>query len=384
MRFEFATAGKILFGEGVLGEIGGIAQRMGKRLLVVLGKKAVDPSLLLSRLDEAKIGWIEFRVDGEPTIEAVNAGLRIARDGSADMVLGMGGGSVLDAGKAIAALRTNPGEVLEYLEVIGQGRALANPPLPYIAIPTTSGTGSEVTRNAVLASPAHKMKISLRSPLMLPRAALVDPELTYSLPPDVTARTGMDALTQVIEPFLSTRSNPISDALCLEGMRRGGRSLLRAFENGEDAQARQNMALCSLLGGLALANAGLGAVHGFASPIGGMYSAPHGAICARLLPLVHATNLRALRERDPENAILSKFDAVGRLLVGDERATADDGVRRLEELCEALRIPRLSAYGITPGDIPSIVEKSLQASSMKTNPIRLSQDELAEILERGL
>ena len=272
----------------------------------------------------------------------------------------------------------------DYLEVIGHGRALTQPGAPFVAIPTTAGTGSEVTRNAVLASPEHKFKVSLRSPLMLAKVALVDTELTYDLPPALTASTGLDALTQLIEPYTSCRANPMTDALCVEGIRRAARSLRVAFRDGHNSQAREDMCIASLFGGLALANAGLGAVHGFAAPIGGMFPAPHGAVCAALLPHVMAMNLRALRSRASNNDSLCRYDEVARLVTGDASAKADDGVRWADELVRDLRVPRLAAYGIGPMHVNELVSKAAQASSMKANPIVLTAEELAEILRAAL
>ena len=229
-----------------------------------------------------------------------------------DLIIGLGGGSAIDTGKAIAALLTNAGDPLDYLEVIGRGQALTDAPAPFIAIPTTAGTGAEVTRNAVLASPEHRVKVSLRSPLMLPRVALVDPELTYGLPPAITASTGLDALTQLIEPFVSIRANPLTDAICRDGMRRAARSLRRAYEEGTMLPPARTWP-ASLFGGLALANAGLGAVHGFAGPLGGLFPAPHGVICARLLPLIVEANVRALQERKPNTSVLQRYAEVARL-----------------------------------------------------------------------
>src|SRR5579871_2640819 len=233
---------------------------------------------------------VPFLVTGEPTVGLIRQGAAFARERGCDSVVALGGGSAIDAGKAIAALLTNPGDPLDYLEVIGGGQPLAQTPAPFIAVPTTAGTGSEVTRNAVLGSPEHGVKASLRSPLMLPCIALVDPELTYGLPPAVTASTGLDALTQLIEPYVSVRANPIVDAICVDGIQRVAHSLRRAYHDGTDRDARRDMSLASLFGGLALANAGLGVVHGFASPLGGSWKAPHGALCAAILPHGMAAN----------------------------------------------------------------------------------------------
>jgi alcohol dehydrogenase class IV len=291
---------------------------------------------------------------------------------------------VIDAGKAIAAIATNGGEPLDFLEVVGKGRAIAAPPLPFIAVPTTAGTGSEVTRNAVLGSTEHGVKASLRSPLMLPRVALVDPELTYGLPPAITAHTGLDALTQLIEPYVSSRANPLVDALCIEGIRRSSGALRRVYLDGADQAARRDMSLASLFGGLALANAGLGVVHGFASPLGGSWRAPHGALCAAVLPHGMAANVAALRARAPQLPVLERYAVIARLLTGHDNATAEDGIEWVRTLCAELNVPPLNAWGITPADLHGVVDKAARASSMKANPLPLTSDELLAVLTAAL
>lgn len=385
--FEFATANRIIFGVGKLNELGKQIEGSAKSLLLVCGHSSDAVPRVREILSAQGIQFTEFQVHGEPTVDLVREGLKIARE--SDMVIGLGGGSVIDAGKSIAALATNPGDVLDYLEVIGKGQSLVNAALPYIAIPTTAGTGSEVTRNAVLESTEHHVKVSLRSPLMLPRIALVDPELTYKLPPAITASSGLDALTQLIEPFVSVKANPMTDMICREGIRLVARSLKRAYEKGTDTSAREAMSLASLYGGLALANAALGAVHGFAGPLGGMlhrgkYTAPHGAICARLLPFVMEANLRALQARQPNHPALDRYTDIAKILTGYDKAIAQIGVNWLQELVRALDIPPLSAYGMKKNDIPSAVEKTLKANSYKGNPIALSEAELRWVLERAL
>jgi alcohol dehydrogenase class IV len=384
MRFEFATAGRIVFGNGVLNEVGSLAVLLGKRALVVTGRDIQRSERLVATLAQHGVQSVRFSVFGEPSIETVEKGAALAKQQSCDLIIGFGGGSALDTGKAISAMATNPGELLDYLEVIGRGKALPQPSAPFIAIPTTAGTGSEVTRNAVLASPEHRIKVSLRGPYMLPRIALVDPELTLDLPAAITASTGLDALTQLIEPYVSSRANSMTDALCIEGIRRAARSLRAACENGRDLIAREDMSVASLFGGLALANAGLGAVHGFAGPIGGMFPAPHGAVCAALLPHVVKANLKALRARSPQSNIISRYEETARLLTGDPGSKADDGAEWLRQLDSDLRIPPLGAYGITRGHINDLVEKATHASSMKANPIVLTSKELADLLEAAI
>ena len=378
--FEFATATRIIFGNGRVKELPALAREFGSRLLVVTGGNAARVQPLLDALRENGFTVATFAISGEPTITLAQSGAELAR--TSDAVIAIRGGSVIDAGKAIAALATNRGDAPDYLEVIGRAQPLATAPLPFIAVPTTAGTGAEVTRNAVLHSPEHRVKVSLRSPLMLPRVALVDPDLTHDLPPALTASTGLDALTQLIEPFVSKRANPMTDALCREAMPRAARSLRCAFEHGHDADARRDMALASLFGGLALANAGLGAVHGFAAPIGGMFAAPHGAICAALLPEVMEANARAAREQYLTE-FTRRFDEVARLLTGGTGARANDGVKWIRDLCHDLKIPRLVAFGIQRGDFASIAAAALNSSSMKGNPVAFSAAQLVEILERA-
>jgi alcohol dehydrogenase class IV len=384
MRFEFATATRIIFGPGMLSEVGSIAANMGSRALAVIGRTAARAAPLLDVLDAQRIDTVLYSVASEPTVGTVRLGVQRARETARELVIGFGGGSALDAAKAIAALLTNGGDPLDYLEVIGGGQPITQPSAPCITIPTTAGTGAEVTRNAVLASPEHRVKVSMRSPLMLPRLALVDPQLTHSLPPAVTASTGLDALTQVIEPYVSNQANPLTDSLCREGMRRAARSLRRACEHGDDAEARQDMAIASLFGGLALANAKLGAVHGFAGPMGGMFAAPHGAICGRLLPHVVAVNVRALQERMPGSEALRRYDEVAQILTGNAGATADAGVKWVQDLCDVLQVPSLAENGVTADDFTTLIQKASVASSMKGNPIKLTPEELEEILTRAL
>jgi alcohol dehydrogenase class IV len=380
MRFEFATANRIVFGVGTLSEAGSVAREFGRAALIVTGRNTGRAGKLVALLAKSGVTHRFFSIAGEPEIATVQKGAALARESGCELVIGFGGGSALDAAKAIAALGTNVGDPFDYLEVIGRGQPLTKPSLPVIAIPTTAGTGAEVTRNAVLGSPEHRVKVSLRSPTMLPRVAIVDSELTHDLPPDLTASTGLDALTQLIEPYVCLRANPMTDALCVEGIPRVARSLRVAFNKGDDAAAREDMSTASLFGGLALANAGLGAVHGLAGPIGGMFPAPHGAICAALLPHVMETNLAALRQRAPSSDALRRFEHVARLLTGINAATADDGVIWVRRLVKDLQIPGLGKYGIKPSDSGAICEKAARASSMKPNPIVLTPDELGEVL----
>ncbi len=383
MVFEFATAGRIRFGAGVASELAAAAQAFGRRVLLVTGSQGRRTEALARQLAGAGIEVLLFAVRGEPTVAMVREGSGVATQGRCEVVVACGGGSVLDAGKAIAALAANGGDPLDYLEVVGKGLPLRQPSLPFIAMPTTAGTGTEVTRNAVIASPEHGVKASLRSPHMLPALALVDPELTYSLPPDLTATTGLDALTQLIEPFVSRKANPFTDSVCREGIRRVARSFLRACTSGDDAGAREDMALAGLFGGVALANAGLGAVHGFAAPLGGMFPVAHGAVCAALLPHVMEMNICALRLREPENPALARYGEIARLATGRADAGAEDGVAWVASLNKTLGIKGLNALGVAAEAYSAVVEKARHASSMKGNPISLEAKELMGVLEKA-
>ncbi|MCC6873103.1 MAG: iron-containing alcohol dehydrogenase [Sandaracinaceae bacterium] len=385
MRFELATASKIVFGDGERRRLPALVREAIGRapVLFVTGGDTSRTAQLRSALAQEGIEPHALGIAGEPAIAEAVEGVSIARERGAIAVVAVGGGSVLDLGKAIAALMTNGGDPLDYLEVIGRGRPLERPAAPVFAVPTTAGTGSEVTKNAVLASPEQGVKASLRHDSMLPRVALVDPELTWTVPPRVTAATGLDALTQLVEPFVSPHASPVTDALCREAIPRSARSLLRAFQDGRDAGARRDLALASLFGGIALANAKLGAVHGFAGPIGGMFRAPHGAVCARLLPLVMEANVAALRARAPASPALARYAEVARLITGGADASIEDGIEWARALVQDLRIARLADYGLTPEDIPTVVERAARSSSMKGNPIELEPGELAHILERA-
>lgn len=382
--FEFATAGRIIFGRGSVRQAAGLVLELGRRPLVITGRHADRVSWLAEDLEAAGAEFRVIAIDGEPDVGLVARSAEYARSRGFDVVAAVGGGSVLDAAKAIAAFAANPGDPLDYLEVVGRGQPLKAAPLPAVAIPTTAGTGSEVTRNAVLSVPEPRVKVSLRHPLMLPRVAIVDPALTDSLPPSLTATTGLDALTQLIEPFLSSRATPLTDALCRSGIPRVARSLRRACEHAGDTAARDDMALGSLLGGLALANAGLGAVHGLAAPIGGLFGVPHGAVCAALLPHVCKTNLRALRARHPDHPALARFDEVAAMLTARADATADEAIEWLTQECQTLDVRPLSAHGVTDEALPEIVAQAGRAASMKANPVSLTGEELAAAIRAAL
>ena len=379
--FEFATAGRIVFGAGRAAELPGLLAGLGSRVLVCTG---ADPERHAGLLASLELPAEVFPVKGEPTIEEAQTATAAAREHGADVVAAIGGGSVIDLGKAVAMLLGNGGNPLDYLEVVGAGQKITKPAAPCVAVPTTAGTGAEVTANAVLASPEHRLKASLRSPLMIPRVALVDPRLTLSCPPPVTAASGLDALTQCLEPFVSIRANPVTDGLAAEGLRRAASGLRAAYADGGDLGARADMATCSLLGGLALANAKLGAVHGLAGVIGGTAAVPHGVACAALLAPVIETNVRALRSVDRGDPVLDRYMTAAQLLTGRPTASIEFGVAWIRETIALFGMPGLAAFGIGPQDADDIAAKAAVSSSMQGNPIALSHGELHAIVLEAL
>jgi len=383
MRFEFMTSNRILFGEGTLEEIQSLASNYGGNTLIVCGSGSVPLAPLMTHLEKARINIEVFRIHHEPDVPTIQSGIEKAKSNRCSFVIGYGGGSTIDAAKAIAAMLTNPGALMDYLEVIGEGGKIPNQPAPMVAIPTTAGTGTEVTRNAVITSPEYHVKVSMRSPMMIPMVAIVDPELTYSMPPSVTASTGMDALTQVIEAYVSIKANPMTDAIAREGIICGARSLKDAYEDGGNKTARSDMALTSLFGGLALANSGLGAVHGFAGPIGGMFNAPHGEVCASLLPYVIKYNVLALEEKIDSGETKKKYQEIAGFLTGNPNASIQDGVKWVVDLAEGLNIPGLRQIGISKSDFDVIIEKSRVSSSMQKNPVILTEKSLRAILDEA-
>jgi alcohol dehydrogenase class IV len=375
MSFDFATVDRLMFGAGRAAELPTVLAELGSRALVCTGAHPERHAELLSSLT---LPHTVSTVDGEPTVDRARTVTTAAREHGADVVVGIGGGSVLDLAKTVAMLLGNGGDPLDYMEVVGQGRPVTRPPVPFVALPTTAGTGSEVTANAVLTAPERGVKASVRSPLMLARVALVDPLLTVDCPPAVTASSGLDALTQCLEPLVSVRANPVTDALAREGLRRAGCGLRRAYADGTDIAARTDMAVCALSGGMALANAKLGAVHGFAGVLGALTGVPHGMACAAFLVPVVEANLRALRDRQPDSPAVERYADAARLLTGDPTATTADGLDWLRETVAQLHVPPVA---VEPAQAASVVQGVARASSTQGNPIELTEDELEAILE---
>ena len=381
VSFEFATAGRIMVGPGRAQELPVVLAGLGSRFLVVTGADPARHGGLLASVGPAAT---VFPVAAEPTVELVRAAVAVARAQGADVIAAIGGGSVIDTGKAVAMLLGNGGDPLDYLEVVGSGQAITRPAVPCVAVPTTAGTGAEVTANAVLAVPSHRIKASLRSPLMIPRVALVDPLLAVSCPPPVTAASGLDALTQCLEPFVSVQATPLTDGLAREGLRRAGTGLRAAYADGEDLAARADMAMCSLLGGISLANAKLGAVHGLAGVIGGTANVPHGLACAALLAPVIEANVRAARLSPSGADVLERYTEAAGLLTRQSDASVGGGLAWIRETLTLLQVPGLAAFGLGPQQADDIAAKALVSSSMKGNPVPLSHADLKAILLQAL
>ena len=389
--FEFFSTARVVFGRGEVRRLGALAAAAGRSCLVVYNGGEPGDGGALGRarhsLEAAGVGVRFFRQRGEPTVGDVERAVTAAREAECDVLVGVGGGSAIDAAKAAAGILGNGGAALDYMEVIGKGRPITRPAVPWVAVPTTAGTGAEVTRNAVLGDPARKFKASLRGELLLPRVALVDPEMGLGVPPGVTASSGMDALCQLIESYTSLNAQPITDALAMKGIGLVARSLRRAVADGTRVDAREDMALAALLSGMALTQAGLGAVHGFAAPLGANFPAPHGTVCAALLPHVMAANIAALRTQSVRHPVLERYADVGRSLrrqAGRDEAAADAGVDEAAALVADLHIPPLGRFGLTPARFPEMVALARQSSSMRYNPVVLSDQALAECLSRAL
>ena len=377
MQFQFSTAGQILFGEGRVRELPALARSQGQRPFVITGANPARHGEYLTSL-EATI----YPLSKEPTVPVLKEATAQAREAGTDCIIGLGGGSCVDLAKAVAALLANDGDLFDYLEVIGRGQPLENAALPIIAVPTTSGTGAEVTQNAVIGAPEHGVKVSMRHPSMLPTHALIDPELTHGVPPEVTANSGLDALVQLIEVFLTRKASPLTDALVCQALPKGARALPTAVAEGHDPEARRDISLASLFSGLGLANAGLGAVHGFAGPLGGLIEIPHGAACAILLAPCMKHNAETAKKLGDQN-LLARFAELAQMLTG-EPGGASEVVDWAIEISAEVGIGKLSDHGFVESHIPELVPKAQNASSMKGNPVELGANVLEQILREAL
>jgi len=386
--FQFSRLPLIYFGEGKIRQLPGLVSGYGKSVLLVTGagsfmnSSLADP--LFSQMEERRVKLYHVSVPGEPSPDRVDETVRSFGGTTVDVVVSIGGGSVMDAGKAISAMLNKSGSVMEYLEVVGD-KEHPGTKVPFIALPTTSGTGSEATKNAVISKVGKDgFKRSLRHDNLVPDIALVDPALTLTCPPEITAAAGMDCFTQLTEAYLSTKSNEYTDALALEGIRAINRSLLRSYTQGDEIDARSDMSFAALTSGICLANAGLGAVHGLAGTIGALFNIPHGAVCGTLMAVANELTVRELRRTSRLHPALEKYAVLGRLFSGRKGKGADyhidSFIGYLHEITSRLNLPRLAGYGISTDDLAAISSKS----DVKNNPAELPGAILSEILARRL
>jgi alcohol dehydrogenase class IV len=389
MPFAIGRLPRIEFGPGRIALLPALAARYGKRLSIVTGGRSFTESgrwdALQSALDQAGLAHELVRIAGEPSPERIDSIVQDHRGQSFDLVVGIGGGSVLDAAKAIAGLLKPGNTVMDHLEGVGPELPYRGPATPFIAIPTTAGTGSEATKNAVLTRHGPDgFKKSFRDESLMAEYAILDPDLLESCPPDLIAANGMDACTQLLESYVSARANPITDALALAGLEAVRDGLLAWHSGGEDAAAgRERMALAALLSGICLAQAGLGSVHGLAQPLGSFFPIPHGVVCGTLVAAATRVNIEVMQTRDADNPALAKYASVGRTLAGDRNASDESAreslVATLQEWTERLSLPCLSDLGVSESDFARIVASS-RGSSMKTNPVVLGDGEIERIL----
>lgn len=411
MNFEFFSPVKIIFGNGISKKIadhipqsvtrdnrgaarGSNQKNRNIKALLITGSNSGRADLIIQNLKSSGVIHELMVQSTEPSVTDIISGVQMARETKSDLVIAIGGGSVIDTGKAIAALATNPYDIMRYLEIIGEGLPLTEKPLPMVAIPTTSGTGAEVTCNAVISSAQHKVKVSLRSQSMYPDVALIDPELSLSMSASTTASTGMDALTQLIESFTSRFATPITDALCRAGLSKIARSFKKAYDEQKNLEARSEMSLAALLSGITLSNAKLGAVHGIAGPMGGMIHAPHGVICARLLGEVMASNIATLEEQlhgqfagteqtDRDGLTsdsLMRYQEVARILTGNPEAAPHDAITHINEIAQYMHIADITFPAVDSPQISLLARQAEKSSSMKGNPVVLSYDQIRRII----
>lgn len=391
MNWKFTTLPQILCQQGGRHQLGSLASELGQRVLLVTGRmngvRAQHLADIQSSLEAANLYVHHWVQTGEPTIEDVEAGTAAARSHHCDLIIAVGGGSAIDAAKAIGGVVANGGTPLDYLEVVGAGKPLIKPALPLIAVPTTAGAGSEGTRNAVLCVKSRAVKVSMRGEQLRPHLALLDAELAVTVPSDITAATGLDCLTQLIESYTSNKAQPLTDAWALEGIQRAVPALPLVYRDGSEVDAREQMLIAALLGGLCLGNAGLGAVHGFAGPLGGSFPIPHGIACATLLVPVLSSNL-AKAQTTNNSQLLNKYAVLGRILSQQPDLPAAIACEQVIEQCQALvnafEIQKLSHYGVSQDSFPDLVAAAERSSSMKYNPVPLSSHELTQCLATAL
>ncbi|OYZ28098.1 MAG: alcohol dehydrogenase [Hydrogenophilales bacterium 17-64-65] len=387
-EFSISRLPRIEFGSGALAKLPAIARRYGAHALLVTGAGSLKSSPfwpgVTAGLRAQGMSWLHLAIPGEPSPQMVDEAVRALRTEPVDVVIGIGGGSALDAAKAIAGLLKPGNSVMDHLEGVGPEMPYRGPATPFIAVPTTAGTGSEATQNAVLSMQGMDgFKKSFRDEKLVAEYALVDPDLLATCPPAVIAANGMDALTQLLESYVSSRAAPLTDSLAWGGMKAARDGLLALYASAGNAGAREQMAYAALVSGITLAQVGLGSVHGLAAPLGAFFPIPHGVACGTLVATATRINIENLRTREPTHPALEKYALVGRLLSKqghlDQTAAHTALIDTLEAWTRELKLPRLSHYGVMPADIPRIVANS-RGSSMKTNPVLLEDSEIAAIL----
>ena len=386
--FTLARLPALYFGDGAINRLDKLIPAYGSRALLVTGGESYEKTGLKETVEAffklAGINFLRYPVSGEPSPAIVDQGVELCRGRDIDLVVAIGGGSVLDAGKALAAMLTESGSVKTFLEDVGTQKP-SGKRLPLIAIPTTAGTGSEATKNAVISDIGKQgFKKSLRHDNYVPDIAIVDPELTHSCPPELTAYSGMDAFTQLLESYLSVKANPVTDALALSGIEAVGRSLKKAYQNGSDSHARADMAYAAYLSGITLANAGLGVIHGYAQPLGSLFPIHHGVVCGTLMGAVNCYTVKKLRKKDPGHWALKKYAIAGRVFSGQKVLSEEEAIdlllEEIDRLTEELAIPDLSDLNIGEDEINSIAEET----SLKNHPVNLTKEELKQILKERL
>ncbi len=390
--FSIARLPRIIFSRNAVQQIPQLAQQYGSKALLVLGASSFEKSTAFAQLTQdlslQKIDYVKFNVPGEPSPQLVDQAVKEFSAQDIDVVIGIGGGSALDAAKAIAGLLRVKNSVMDYLEGVGPELPYEGPAVPFIAVPTTAGTGSEATKNAVLSvQGADGFKKSFRDDKLVAEYAVIDPDLLQTCPQSVIAANGMDALTQLIESYVSTRSNIMTDALCISGLRAARDGLLALYQDSQDKTAQEKMAYASLMSGICLAQTGLGSVHGLASPLGAYYPIPHGTVCGTLVSAATELNIRLMLEREPANPALEKYATLGDVLNqkrhSSQQASRDALCALLENWTQEMNLPLLSEYGLTPSGF-SMVIKNSRGSSMKTNPVVLTDQEIEELLIKRL
>jgi alcohol dehydrogenase class IV len=390
--FSLSRVPRIEFGSGAVGKLAGIARSYGSRALLVTGAGSLKSSpfwaAVTAGLKAQGMTWLHLAIPGEPSPQMVDEAVRALRAEPIDVVIGIGGGSALDAAKAIAGLLKPGNSVMDHLEGVGPERPYAGPAIPFIAVPTTAGTGSEATKNAVLSvQGVDGFKKSFRDEKLVAEVALVDPDLLATCPPTVIAANGMDAFTQLLESYVSSRAAPLTDSLAWGGMKAARDGLLTLHASAGNTEARAQMAYAALVSGMTLAQVGLGSVHGLAAPLGAFFPIPHGAACGTLVATATRINIEVLRAREPAHLALEKYAQAGRLLSRQGQLDRDAAHAALIDTLEAwtreLKLPTLAHYGVTQADIPRIVANS-RGSSMKTNPVHLEDSDIAAILAARL